>query len=90
MDVLENSRHYNFSVSPQNDTGDTIMGDIHGRTNLSYELLAHVRAYADKADETSRWVVKANDESLILSYVSVFQFSSDKYWKRARRLSIAQ
>lgn len=83
--MLEYFRPYNFSVSPQNDTGDTIMGDIHDQTNLSYELLAHVRAYADKADETSRWVVIANDESLILTYIS-----SDKCWKRARRLSIAQ
>lgn len=67
-DVLENSLHYNFSISPQNDAGDT-MGDIHDRTNLSYELLAHVRAYADKAGETPAGSLKPVTN---LSFYSIY------------------
>jgi hypothetical protein len=42
-------------------------------------------AYADKAGETSRWVVKASDESLFLSYP--YLNFPDKCRKRARKLS---
>jgi len=42
--------------------------------------------YADKAGETSRWVVKASDESLFLSYP--YLNFPDKCRKRARKLSV--